>query len=202
MSILWLSGALMITSGLLLHMCVCAMLIMKPYQPKSQRTLKDQKDFTVEKQEKTKIPDDKKNRPVDINPNESVKYLTASVLSNLHFILLLINTTMFLFGTAVVFTHLIAFAESQGISPSLGNMMISTLGFCALIGRIGLSSLSQHPKINTIMLYIVAVFLSGKYSFSSSHTHSTASSFHFINSSGLVFMSLCHLKFQRVPVMI
>ena len=98
---------------------------------------------------------------ISLPQNHSVKHLTATVLSNIHFILLLINAAMFLFGTGVVFTHIMAFTQSQGISSSLGSMMISVLGLSALLGRIGLGMLSQLPWLDTIILYTVAVFIEG-----------------------------------------
>ena len=155
-----LSGALMIESGLLLHMCVGAMLIMKPHHPKPLRNLRgnDHKELTVRNGMKTQMT----SKP-DFKRQDSVRSMTGSVLCNFNFILLMINSWMFVFGVGVVYTHILAFVESQGILPSLGNMMISAIGLSSLIGRILLSSLSQHPKINTHVLYVIAVFFCGKY---------------------------------------
>ena len=61
-----------------------------------------------------------------------------------------------------MYTHFMAFAESQGVASSLRSLIISLIGFSSLLGRIALGMLSQHPNINTIVLYIAAVFLSGK----------------------------------------
>ena len=101
------------------------------------------------------------NSKISLSDNHSVKHLTATVLSNIHFKLLLINAAMFLFGTGVVFTYIMAFTQSQGISSSLGSMMISVLGLSALLGRIGLGMLSQLPWLDTIVLYSVTVFIEG-----------------------------------------
>ena len=152
---------MIISSGLLLHICVAAMLLMKPKPDRKNRIFREIK---------LEIPD-KLNKEMETNSeysktiliNQSVKFITHSIFSNFQFIVLLLNIFMFLFGSAVVFTHITAFAESEGISASFSNMMISALGLFSILGRICLSSLSQLPWINTIWLYIFAVFFCGKY---------------------------------------
>ena len=156
------SGTLIISSGLLLHICVAAMLLVKP-EPVQHKI--------VFQETKLEFPDKLKNKDVEKNneynksvlTDQSVKSITHSIFSNLHFILLMLTTFKFLFGTAVVFTHIMAFAESEGISASFGNMMVSALGLFSILGRVGLSSLSQLPWISTLWLYSFAVFFCGKY---------------------------------------
>ena len=96
------------------------------------------------------------------NADESLKEQTKNIFTNPYFALLLINGAMFLFGSSVVFTHIIAYAESQGISPALGRAMVSLLGVASLVGKICLGLVSQQKQVNTVMLYIAAVFISGK----------------------------------------
>ena len=93
---------------------------------------------------------------------EGLKEQTKNILTNPYFALLLVNGSMFLFGSSVVFTHIIAYAESQGISPALGRAMVSLLGVASLAGKICLGFVSQQKSVNTVMLYIAAVFISGK----------------------------------------
>ena len=144
----------MITSALMLHMCACAMLFMKPK--------KNQNDVIS----KTKSTDgtfktDLHNPNVaDLSGHQSTWKMVTSSFSNFNFVLLLINGSSVIFGAAVVYTHLAAYAESQGISPSL---MISLLGLSNLIGKLSLSALSQHPRINTVVLYIVTGIVAGEY---------------------------------------
>ena len=93
---------------------------------------------------------------------EGLKEQTKNIFTNPYFALLLVNGAMFLFGSSVVFTHIIAYAESQGISPALGRAMVSLLGVASLVGKIFLGLVSQQKQVNTIMLYTAAVFISGK----------------------------------------
>ena len=46
---------------------------------------------------------------------ENIKQQTIDIICNPNMILTLINSWMFLFGLSVVFTHIAAYAESQGI---------------------------------------------------------------------------------------
>ena len=93
---------------------------------------------------------------------KSAKQQSLEILCNPCFILVLVNIFLFLFGCSVVFTHIIAFAESQGISSSLGRVLVSILGGAGIAGRLGLSTLSQMPCTNTFVIYIAAVSLTGK----------------------------------------
>ena len=93
---------------------------------------------------------------------ESVRQQTSEILRDPRMLALLLNSLMFLFGLSVVFTHIAAYAESQGISASLGRALVSVIGGGALTGKIGLGILSQIPCTNTFVLYIVAVALTGK----------------------------------------
>ena len=151
----------MITSGILLHMCVGAMLIIRPNSQKITERINCNNKLNIT--DEGIRSNTKCNGSIEMKNNDSAKHMTVTVLSHIRFILLLINGSMFLFGTGVVFTHIMAFAESQDISHSLGNLMISVLGLSSLIGRIILSLFSQHPLINTKELYIVAEFLSSQF---------------------------------------
>ena len=93
---------------------------------------------------------------------ESIRLQSSEILRNSKMLALLLNSLLFLFGLSVVFTHIAAYAESQGISASLGRALVSVIGGGALIGKIGLGVLSQMPCTNTFVLYIVAVALTGK----------------------------------------
>ena len=148
------TGALLITSGLLLNMCVCAMLIIKP----RDQILKGNNCAKSKLMQESSIS---QNAQIVTEKKDSFEML-VSLFSNTYFILMFISDCVFMFGVAIMYTHFMAFAESQGVSSSLRSLIISLIGFSSLLGRIALGMLSQHPNINTIMLYIAAVFPSGK----------------------------------------
>ncbi len=207
-------GACLVTSGLLLHICVAAMLIWKPpansiseagsaerakpnnsikYSSKTEgvRVLStttkvkeniDSKNkkyvgnvpgFQEIKEEVQGLGDKPSVSPIvpshvitdalaKKNFEDSIKFHTVTVLRKGHFLLLLVNTVLFYFGTSVMFTHLTAFAESQGKSTSFGNLMLSVLGGASILGRVILNALCQQKWVNSIALYIIAVSLCGK----------------------------------------
>ena len=93
---------------------------------------------------------------------ESIRLQSSEILRDPIMLALLLNSLLFLFGLSVVFTHIAAYAESQGISASLGRALVSVIGGGALIGKIGLGVLSQIPCTDTFVLYTVAVALTGK----------------------------------------
>ena len=139
---------------MLLNICVCAMLIIKPKDKRRPKTRK-----------RTSSKQSSEITTIDYTlakPQKSSLQLAVTLFRNVHFILLLINNSVFYFGIAVIFTHLMAFAESRGVSPALRSLLISLLGLSSLTGRLALGLLGQHHKVNTIILYIIAVFSTGK----------------------------------------
>ncbi len=199
------------TSGLLLHICVAAMLIWKPpAKPVSEEgsiesdeadnsakslqssavcgdatsvTNADQcfnlKNIASSKdvvdQQMVKTQDQEFGDKLEVSPKvqchivteemktkhlrKSILYHTFSVLKNRHYLLYLVNNFSCMFGMSILFTHLIAFVESQGRTKSLGNLMLSILAVTSIIGRIVLTALCQQTWVNSIILYIVAVTL-------------------------------------------
>ena len=133
-------------------------------------TSEDGYEISISKTNVVEISSDQDKKPTNFQSElqrvqiqkKSASQQSLEILRNPHFILLLVNILLFLFGCSVVFTHIIAFAESQGISPSLGRLLVSILGGAGIAGRVGLSGLSQLPCTNTIVLYCVAVALTGK----------------------------------------
>ena len=99
---------------------------------------------------------------------KTVKEKLKLLYTNVSFILLLISFSLFLFGTSVVFTHILPYAESESVSSSIGLLLVSVLGGAGLAGRIGLGAIAQLPRVNPIVLYIIAVLLCGMYSYYSS----------------------------------
>ena len=168
MIFVYILGALLITSGLLSHICIGAMLIMPTPQKKTIDLVIDETDNSRFKG-KTDLPEppnhDLTHEIYEAMPVEkdSAKYITSILITNYHFLLLLMSTWMLHGGSAVVFTHIMAFAQSQGKTASFGSMMISAIGFSMLIGRILLGLLLQAPRVNAILLYMASVLICGKF---------------------------------------
>ncbi len=164
----------------MLHLCVGAMLIFP------QRTIPDKnannKDvvyvYTDEELKEVKEPcqklqDEESNECHDTDAkNNCATFITMTmeILRKPAVLIMFISTFFFLAGTAVVYCHLLVYAEYQGISRNMGSLMISCLGIFSFAGRLGLSTMSQQPCTDTVVLYIIAILITGKYfwSYSSS----------------------------------
>ena len=107
--------------------------------------------------------DKDRNKDIKVEEDDDTFWKqTKETFKNFYFLLLLLNGALFLFGSSIVFTHIIAYAESQGISATLAKVMVTLLGVASLLGKIGLGFISQKDGVNTILLYIAAVFTSGE----------------------------------------
>ena len=152
-------GALLISSGIVLHICVGAMLIIKSPRKKVKRKSINQPKDLKEKQETN---DDGRNIPKTKN---DIGYITSRIFSNWHFIILMLNTAMLHTGAAMVYTHIMAFAKSLGLSDSFGSVLISVIGFSNLVGRILTGLLTQAPVVNAVVLYTFLMSVCGKFLF-------------------------------------
>ena len=169
MGFYFVAGALLFTSGLLLHNCICAMLIFKPVK----KIIKD--DFALDHnisanslntaQEnddtKTNFKSTKKKSTEDQVTMIPAQKMASMLFSNINFDLLLAVHMTFMFGLAVMYTHLLAFAKTEGISASLRSLMISVVGMASFLGRITLGALGQLPSVNNVVLYIAAILATG-----------------------------------------
>ena len=102
---------------------------------------------------------------------KSVKEKLKLLYTNVSFVLLLISLSLFLFGTSIVFTHILPYVESENVSSSIGLLLVSVLGGAGLAGKIGLGAIAQLPRVNAIVLYIIAVFLCGMFIYYSPQTN-------------------------------
>ena len=96
---------------------------------------------------------------------KSIKDKLKMLYTNVSFVLLMISFAMFLFGTSVVFTHILPYAVSENISSSARLLLVSILGCSALVGKLALGAIAQLPRVNPIVLYMIAIGLSGMTSF-------------------------------------
>ena len=149
-------GALIITGGLTLHLCVAAMLIFKPIKrkdqvPTNENTLKN--GISVSKGKIKYSQHESKH----LSTFQQMKTLTQQQ----NYIFIFLNMFLIYAGFYLACTHIVAYAEYHGASSFTAGVMASTLGFCNLAGRLGLSLLSQHPEINTIYLHSISTLILG-----------------------------------------
>ncbi len=173
------AGACLVTSGLMLHICVAAMWIWKPpakFVSKAGKTEAESLASSAERVFVSPVSTGKNGQNAlnstasseeltddqVLRRDNSIGHHTITILSNRHFQLLLINNFLAVFGTSMIFTHLTAYAKSQGKSTGFGNLMLPVVGASSILGRIILNALCQQQWVNSITLYIVAATLCGK----------------------------------------
>ena len=99
----------MVSSGLVAHICVAAMLIF----PK-------RKSYKESSNDKTK------------QVRKSWLEQSGKIFRNSKFILLSITAFFHNFSACVVYTHIAAYAKSEGLALELESLLISVVGFCTI----------------------------------------------------------------------
>ena len=112
-------GAMLITSGLVAHVCCMAPLLVTSHN--------------IQKKTTTNDDTEKKHFSSDSNVTRksssgSVCVQLQTIFTNAQFVFLCIVIGLFLFSSSVGFTHLIAFAESEGLNPYWSTVAASMAG--------------------------------------------------------------------------
>lgn len=137
-------GALLISCGINLQMCVAAMLV-RPLPVKKQS-----KSSKMDQQSK-EIPQVKKTSYVQT---------TLKLFKDIHVWLLMLNNVLFVFGIVIFVTHIIAFCLWTGLSESQADMILSLLGVSALLGRIITAMIAQHRRVKPyLMLFLCLCYV-------------------------------------------
>ncbi|KAK2157872.1 hypothetical protein LSH36_183g00043 [Paralvinella palmiformis] len=170
-------GALLITGGITMNICVCGALMRPPKVGTAA---------TSSKESPKKSDSHRRHSPVilkrfsKISPEEmnSKKTETSSAFSNslkgktrasslnLHifkkvgFLLLCLNNFFFLFGLSIVYVHLTAYSTTRKMDEDAASMLVSIIGISNLVGRpcFGLfAKIRNCPR----MLYAISFSLCG-----------------------------------------
>ncbi len=107
-------GALMCTSGLVLHICVSAILI-RPIES-LQKTADFNNDSSYDKTAK----------------KPSCMAQTVIIMRNKGFLFQSVNTFFLMFSASVVYTHISAYADAAGLPREWRSLLVSILGAAAL----------------------------------------------------------------------
>ena len=159
----------MITSGLVLHICVGAMLVDRTPTKRNHNKHKEHLDpssfkcETIDTKQKETAVNNNNSKTTTVVEKESARHITAVLFTNPSFLLYMTSNILFHGGAAIVYTHATAYTVAQGHSTSFGSMVISAIGFSMLVGRILLGLLIQAPWVNAILLYAVCLLMCGKY---------------------------------------
>ena len=155
-------GALLITSGLTMNICVCGFIIRITSSVLSRKDLKHENYISddlvnntnlstmeITTQEKLAL-----DRKYNFEDNKSM--WTNPLYWSLH-----INIILFCFGQSIVFTHIAAFAISKGFTQLQSSSLISVIGVSNTIGRIILGIIANIPQVSVNLLHIVLIAMCG-----------------------------------------
>ncbi len=134
-------GAMLITSGLVAHVCCVAALIVQPHIIKKKRKISlppqepalpqesvpSQITQKVKEEDPSSFTANPKNRE-EITSLKTTWRQFRTIFSNLYFILVCVVIGFLLFSSSVGFTHLIAYAESEGLSSDWANEIATMAG--------------------------------------------------------------------------
>ena len=110
-------GALVLSSGILLQVCVFSTLFTLPSHCKEQSNQTEKKTFIKVVGEKFSI--------------------SSHIFKCWHFMLFYLSTFLQLVSLGIVFTHLVAYAESEGISSTWSGFIVTIIALTSL-GKMGL----------------------------------------------------------------
>jgi predicted MFS family arabinose efflux permease len=136
-------GSLLVLSGVTLNLAVIGVFI-RPIKLKAE----------IEK------TDTNKNE-IKTEDTNIWHMLDIYVFKNGRYLMLCFNNMMLMFGVSIVYVHLSAYAELQGINGTESAMLFSVIGIANFLGRIFFGLAGHHPKVNVILAYIIAVFIGG-----------------------------------------
>ena len=77
------------------------------------------------------------------------------------YLMLCFNNLLWCCGISVLYLHLTALAESQGIDSDRSAYLLSALGIANLAGRFSYGFIAHHPRVNIIVLYSVSFCVAG-----------------------------------------
>ncbi|XP_064619207.1 monocarboxylate transporter 13-like isoform X2 [Lineus longissimus] len=132
-------GSLLVLSGVTLNLAVVGAFI-RPIQIKQT---------------------DKNKNEVDEEKIGILEMLDITIFKNSRYLLLCLNNLLLMFGIGIVYVHLSAYAELQGVKGTASAMLFSAIGIANFLGRIFFGFAGHHPKVNVVLAYILAACIYG-----------------------------------------
>ena len=152
-------GALLITSGLTLHLCACGMVF-----GITERNTSCEQTLSVDIETHERGSECVVNKPTHMNIiKRCSRTLTsrASLVSAPMVLTLLVSKTFTALSYFVPALYIVDRAVSYGISLSEGSMFMSANGIGNIIGRLGSGALADQHFVDITVLYIVVLMVFG-----------------------------------------
>ena len=157
-------GALIITSGLTLHVCISGMVMGRPAcacaedDNISKISQSNVSIPTVSRsaEERQAYPSPCSSRRVSLRPTSKFHSFV-----NLYYWLLHANVCLICFGFSVVLTHIIAYCEYLQHSSHFSSSLVAASGLAGLCGRIIKGIIAHNPSVNIILFYVICHVIAG-----------------------------------------
>ncbi len=83
------------------------------------------------------------------------------LLKDVKFLIFLFNNILWNIGSLILLVICTDFAHKHGVPKESGAMLISAIGFCSLIGRVGIAFTGGHQSCNRFYIFIASTAVSG-----------------------------------------
>jgi MFS family permease len=84
------------------------------------------------------------------------------IFKNPKYCILCLNNFLYFVGLSIVYVHLSAYAKfAVGIDEDRSALLFTVVGGINLLGKLCLGSLTQHPRIKEIVVYIICIVIFG-----------------------------------------
>ena len=128
-------GSMIILSGLILHICIAAMVV-KPQsqphttQPKSELIEKDESKISEELMDKNTD-----NKEVETDEQEGMLKMSKELLCDLRFNIFSMLTFLYMAGSSVAYSYIAGYAKTMGIDEQRADLLVSIARGFSLGGR-------------------------------------------------------------------
>ena len=132
-------GSMIILSGLILHICIAAMVVKPQSQPHSKPKSVINKRDLGEKDE-IKISEDlvdknSCNKEVETPKQEGMLKISKELLCDLRFNIFSLLTFLYMAGSSVAYSYIAGYAKTMGIDEQRADLLVSIAGGFSLGGR-------------------------------------------------------------------
>ena len=146
-------GALLITGGFTLNLCVCGALMRQP-----------RSGVAVDAGNPEEIDSTKRDRSTSpegsVHQNRCLTLFNLHIFANISYLLLCLNNFFLLFGISIVYVHLTAYSETKGVGKDSAAMLISAVGISNFFGRPAFGFLGKL-RCGPLVMYVVGLSLCG-----------------------------------------
>ncbi|CAH1794226.1 unnamed protein product [Owenia fusiformis] len=87
--------------------------------------------------------------------------MDITILKNLSFIMFCVSNIILYMWYDVVYVYVTDRAINQGHSEALSSLLISIIGIVNTIGQVIFGVIGDHPKVNSLFLYMTAIIICG-----------------------------------------